>query len=67
MCRLLDGQDSVWETFDATDDDHAGHCGWVLSMRRPHVAPRLGVRGDSRIERQDSDRCPSVLAWVPGA
>lgn len=64
--RLLAGQGTVVEMFDAADDEEAGRRGRECSVGYERPAPRFGTRFDLRVERHEDNHWICVFAWVPG-
>jgi hypothetical protein len=64
--RLLAGNLTVVETFDADDDSEAIDCAHMLSLNLP-CEPRIFAArwGYLRLERQDGYLWQFLFAWIP--
>jgi hypothetical protein len=64
--RLLAGNFTVIEAFDAEDDAEAIRCAHGLSMDFPILERTLAARwGYFRLERRQADRWEFFFAWAP--
>lgn len=63
--RLLAGQGTIVEIFDAADDEEACRRAREFSVGYERPSPRWGTRIDLRVERFDGAHWACIYAWVP--
>lgn len=63
--RVLAGQGTVVDCFNAPDDTAASRLARELSRGFQRPDTRFGSRSDLRVERLDGGRWTCVYAWVP--